>query len=153
MFGNNKQTDSKTSTTTPSPGGSGLNALVKGTSMEGNIKCDSDLRIDGTIKGNVQCKAKLIIGPTGAIEGEVQCQNAVIEGRFKGVLRVSDLLNVRETADVDGDINTNKLIVQSGAKFNVACKMDTGSNNGASKSVDKSNDTANIAAGKTTVNN
>jgi cytoskeletal protein CcmA (bactofilin family) len=155
MFGNSKNaSDTKTSTTSsPSASASGLNALVKGTSVEGNIKCESDLRIDGTIKGKLHCKAKVIIGPTGAVEGEIICQNAVIEGRFKGTLSVSELLNVRETAEVDGDISTNKLIVQSGARFNVACKMEVGVTNGTTKNIDRSNETATIAAGKATANN
>lgn len=121
MFANSKNSDDVKSTTTQSSGG--LNALVKGTSIEGTVKCESDIRIDGTIKGDLICKAKVIIGPTGFVEGEITCQNAVVEGKIKGVLTVTDLLNIRETAEIDGTISTGKLIVQSGAKFNVACKM------------------------------
>ncbi len=121
MFANSKNSDDVKSTTTQSSGG--LNALVKGTSIEGTVKCESDIRIDGTIKGDLICKAKVIIGATGFVEGEITCQNAVVEGKIKGVLTVTDLLNIRETAEIDGTISTGKLIVQSGAKFNVACKM------------------------------
>lgn len=137
MFGNSKETeDSKKPAATTSPSGA-LNALVKGTVIEGTIRCDSDLRVDGTIKGKLSCQSKVIIGPTGAVEGEIRCQNAVIEGRFKGNLYVTELLNVRETAEIDGEITTNKLIVQSGAKFNVACKMEMGaSGNGTVKHFD-----------------
>lgn len=124
MFGNTKAEDTKKTTPSGSVGAANaLNSLVKGSAMEGTLKCESDLRVDGTIKGKLSCSAKLIIGPTGAIEGEVACQNAVIEGTFKGTLQVAELLNIRETASVDGDISTNRLIVQSGAKFNVACRM------------------------------
>lgn len=132
-----------------------LNALVKGTTVEGTINCDSDLRIDGTIKGKLICKAKVIIGPTGVVEGEIKCQNAVIEGRFKGILVVTELLNVRETADIDGEITTNKLLVQSGAKFNVSCHMDQSGSNGSTKFTDSkaSNVSDKIAAGKTEAGN
>jgi len=92
--------------------------------------------VDGTIKGKLICQAKVIIGPTGMVDGEIRCQNAVIEGRFKGQLFVSELLNVRETAEVEGEITTNKLLVQSGAKFNVACHMDAAAANGSSKNVE-----------------
>lgn len=150
MFGNSKETeDSKKSTAIP--GGGALNALVKGTVIEGTVRCDSDLRVEGTIKGKLSCQSKVIIGPTGAVEGEIRCQNAVIEGRFKGTLYVTELLNVRETAEIDGDITTNKLIVQSGAKFNVACKMEMGaSSNGTVKHFDlKSSTDATSASAKT----
>jgi cytoskeletal protein CcmA (bactofilin family) len=121
MFANTKNTDETKNTSAPVS--SGLNALVKGTSVEGTVKCESDIRIDGTITGDLICKAKVIVGPTGYIEGEITCQNAVVEGKIKGVLNVTDVLNIRETAEIDGTISTGKLIVQSGAKFNVACKM------------------------------
>mgnify|MGYP001227004634 CR=1 FL=1 len=159
MFGNNKSADdSKSTPTSPS---NALNALVKGTVIEGSLRCDSDLRVEGTIKGKLNCQAKVIIGPTGAVEGEIHCQNAVIEGRFKGILHVTELLNVRETAEIDGEITTNKLLVQSGAKFNVSCKMETGnSSNGAVKNPDAklannaaSSDTAPISGGKAEVRN
>ena len=84
MFGSNKNTEEVKATPTSTP--NALNALAKGTVVEGSIRCDNDLRIDGTIKGKLICQAKVIIGPTGAVEGEIQCQNAVIEGRFKGNL-------------------------------------------------------------------
>ncbi|MCY7327184.1 MAG: polymer-forming cytoskeletal protein [Saprospiraceae bacterium] len=143
MFGNTKNSEE---IKTPSVAGA-LNALVKGTLVEGTVRCDSDLRVDGTIKGKLTCKSKVIIGPTGVVEGEIECQNAVIEGRFKGVLTVSELLNVRETAEMDGEIVTNKLLVQSGARFNVSCKMEVGKTNGAVKDFDPKapNDAANTA--------
>lgn len=157
MFGSNKNTEDVK--TAPASTPNALNALAKGTVVEGTIRCDNDLRIDGTIKGKLTCQAKVIIGPTGMVEGEVRCQNAVIEGRFKGNLQVSELLNVRETAEVDGEIVTNKLLVQSGARFNVSCKMESGSANGIGKSADLKSSgnasaaTASVSGGKTEVRN
>lgn len=157
MFGNNKNTEDSKKPAAALPSGSALNALVKGTVVEGAVRCDHDLRVDGMIKGKLTCKAKVIIGPTGSVEGEIHCQNAVIEGRFKGILQVSELLNVRETAEVDGEISTNKLLVQSGARFNVSCKMEVGNTpaNGAAKNIDvkSSNDAPQVAGGKTEVRN
>lgn len=127
MFGNGnkKNEESKSVKKTASAPTNALNSLVQGTTLVGEIKSESDIRVDGTIKGTLHCKAKVIIGPTGYIEGEVHCKNAIIEGRMEGSLHVAELLNVRETADVNGNIVTNKLIVQSGAIFNVGCKMGT----------------------------
>lgn len=123
MFGSKKKETKNTGTSSTSPGSHSLNTLVHGTVVEGAIKADSDIRIDGVIKGSLNCKAKVIIGPTGHIEGEIRCVNAVIEGKFDGNLQVSELLNIREKAIVNGDVKTNQLIVQSGAVFNVTCVM------------------------------
>lgn len=103
--------------------GAGINMIIHGTSMEGSIKADNDIRIDGQLTGQLHCKGKLIIGPTGVIEGEVFCTNAVIEGSFKGKITVEEILSVRESAKIEGDIKTDKLTVQAGAVFNVNCVM------------------------------
>ena len=159
MFGSSKSTEESKKTSTPVPASGTLNALVKGTSVEGSLRCESDLRVDGTIKGKLICQAKVIIGPSGMVDGEIRCQNAVIEGRFKGMLYVSELLNVRETAEVEGEITTNKLLVQSGAKFNVTCHMDAAAANGATKMVDlkapsdASSAAREVATGKAAVRN
>ncbi len=125
MFGgNNKKETSK-----GKPSGAvatsshSLNSLVQGTMVEGTVKSESDIRIDGAIKGKLFCDAKVIIGPTGVVEGQIRCQNAVIEGKFEGTLEVTELLNIRETAKISGEVTTDKLIVQSGAVFNVTCSM------------------------------
>lgn len=156
MFGSSKTTEDakKANGVTPtSPAGS-LNALVKGTAVEGTVRCDTDLRVDGSIKGKLTCKAKVIIGPTGVVEGEITCQNAVIEGRFTGILVVTELLNVRETAEIDGEITTNKLLVQSGAKFNVSCHMNQAGSNGLSLGDGKGQNTGTkIAGGKAETSN
>jgi len=131
MFGNKKKETNSGAKKGMMPAASShsLNSLVKGTVVEGTVKSESDIRVDGTIKGNLNCDAKVIIGPSGFIEGDVRCANAVIEGRFEGTLAVVDVLDVRETAEVHGDIKTNKLVVQPGAVFNVVCKMGSQSNN------------------------
>lgn len=128
MFGSNGSStknesvkSGKSSTGALSPGG--LNSINKGTTIEGSIKASSDIRIDGKIKGQLICDSKVIIGPSGHVDGEIRCQNAVIEGKFEGNLYVKEMLNVRETAHITGEVSTDKLIVQPGGIFNVACAM------------------------------
>lgn len=124
MFNNSKNdTKGKTNGLITSASASSSNSLVQGTNIEGTIQADKDIRIDGTLRGSLHCKGKVIIGPTGYITGDVQCENAVIEGRFDGVILVNDVLHVKETARIEGDVTTQKLVVQPGSIFNVKCKM------------------------------
>ena len=133
MFGSKKPestttaaTTSVAAKTTATESSNALNSLVKGTVVEGTITSENDIRVDGIIKGSLICKAKVIVGPTGFIEGEVKCQNAMIEGKISGKLRVVELLSIKETAEVTGDVTTGKLLVQPGAVFNVTCFMKDG---------------------------
>ena len=142
MFGSKKNEVAPASynkSSAPSSTSNALNSLVKGTKVEGTVSSESDIRIDGIIVGTLICKAKVIIGPTGAVEGDVQCENAVIEGRFEGSLKVNQLLTVKDSAEVHGDINTNKLLVQSGATFNVTCRMGASKNKNGAVPVKKMN--------------
>lgn len=99
------------------------NSIVEGTSITGNIVAPNDIRIDGTLVGKLDCKGRVIIGPQGKIEGDINCINAIVEGTFTGNIHVKELLSVKETANIHGDIITDKLMVQTGAIFNVSCSM------------------------------
>lgn len=100
-----------------------INTFVVGSHFDGNLKSENDIRIDGTMEGTLVCKSRLIIGNPGTFEGDAECRNAVIEGSFTGNLKVDEVLQVKENAVINGNISTGKLIVQSGAVFNVTCKM------------------------------
>ncbi len=119
MFGN-KETKERTPTTSLSHS---CNTLIEGTTLVGTINAANDIRIDGKLEGTVICSGKMIIGPHGEVQGDAECQNAVIEGRFSGKLKVFEKLNVRESANVTAEVDTNQLEVHSGATFNGNCNM------------------------------
>lgn len=100
-----------------------LNRIVEGTKIEGTLQSESNIRIDGTLVGNVETKGRLVIGPNGIIDGEVTCQNAEIEGKIKGKITVEDLLSLKSSARIDGEIFTSKLSIDPGALFSGSCHM------------------------------
>ncbi|MFZ5553938.1 MAG: bactofilin family protein [Bacteroidota bacterium] len=100
-----------------------LNRIVEGTSIEGDIKSDSNIRIDGRLKGTINTKGRLVIGPSGSIEGEIICENADVEGSFVGKISVNQLLSLKATAKLTGDITANKLAIEPGASFSGTCSM------------------------------
>jgi cytoskeletal protein CcmA (bactofilin family) len=119
----NSNGKSNSSNSSISSSASTVNSLGPGTYVEGTIKADTDIRIDGEVKGNLKCDGKLILGEKGKITGDVVCQNALIEGEIIGTVKVTELLHVKESAKIDGDISTDQLMVQPGAVFNVKCSM------------------------------
>jgi cytoskeletal protein CcmA (bactofilin family) len=120
MFGNKKD---EGPVGRPISTGTDVNILSAGTEFEGKVKTEGDIRIDGKFIGDLTCKAKVIIGPSGSFNGTIQCENAVIEGSFSGKLNVKSMLEVKENGKLNGEILTNKLIVQAGAIFDVSCSM------------------------------
>jgi len=120
MFGNK---ENKNGISLNGGAGHARNNLVKGTVVDGNITSQSDIRIDGTVNGNIQCQAKLVVGPEGYVEGEITCQNAVIEGKLLGNIRAEERLKLGKTASLNGKITTGSLDIEPGASFNGACEI------------------------------
>jgi cytoskeletal protein CcmA (bactofilin family) len=106
-----------------------INLIGNGTTIEGNITSNGDIRIDGNLKGNLFTKGKLILGDTGKINGEVHCKNFEIEGSLEGKIFVNELLSLRAKSKILGDITTSKLAIEPGAIFTGKCDMSGSSQN------------------------
>jgi cytoskeletal protein CcmA (bactofilin family) len=100
------------------------NNIVAGTVIKGEITADGDFRIDGTLIGSINCKGKIVIGQSGSIDGEIICQNADISGKIKAQVKVEQLLMMKSTAELRGDVITDKISIEPGAKFSGTCDMD-----------------------------
>ncbi|MFA6923629.1 MAG: polymer-forming cytoskeletal protein [Bacteroidales bacterium] len=100
-----------------------INLIGTGTIIKGDIKSNGDIRIDGTLIGSLESKGKVVVGPTGNIEGEVNCQNADISGIVKAQVTVTELITLKSTAKLTGDLLTNKLAIEPGANFSGTCNM------------------------------
>lgn len=99
------------------------NIIGKNTSFVGDIKSEGDFRIDGSVQGTIKTNGRVIIGQAGSVDGTVECTNADIEGKFSGNLTVDQLLSLKSTANISGDVVLGKLSVEPGAAFNASCNM------------------------------
>ena len=104
-----------------------VNRLVEGTKITGDIVSESNIRIDGTVDGNVNSNAKIVIGENGVVTGNISCIDADIEGTLHGDAQINGVLILREKASIHGDINTFRIHIEEGAKFNGACRMNNNS--------------------------
>ena len=102
--------------------------ISSGTTLQGDVRSEADLRIDGTIHGNVYSSAKVIIGATGYVEGNIEGGQADVTGKVQGNITVKDLLQLRGQCNVQGNICAEKLQVEPSATFNGQCKMGAGTN-------------------------
>jgi cytoskeletal protein CcmA (bactofilin family) len=107
-----------------------INLISNGTDITGDIKSSGDIRIDGTLAGNLNTKGKVVIGPTGKVTGEVICKNSEVSGIVEGKITVGQLLNLKASSKILGDIVTSKLSIEPGAKFSGSCKMSDSDSNG-----------------------
>ena len=112
------------------------NVIAKNSTFVGEITSDGDFRIDGILEGTLKTKGKVIIGVDGFIKGTIEATNAEIEGKFSGQLSIANILTIKATANISGDIVVGKLSIEPGATFNASCVM-----KGALKELNKSNET------------
>jgi cytoskeletal protein CcmA (bactofilin family) len=101
-----------------------VNMIGKGTSIKGDIRSDGDFRVDGTLHGSIQSNGKIVVGVSGSIEGDINCQNADLSGHVKATIHVKELLSLKSTSKVTGEVFTSKLAIEPGAKFSGTCNME-----------------------------
>jgi cytoskeletal protein CcmA (bactofilin family) len=99
------------------------NIIGPGTKIIGDIETNGDIRIDGQIEGNIKSKGKVVVGSNGMIKGEVFCGNAELAGSLNGKINVTELLSLKASSKVSGDIKTGKLNIEPGAIFSGTCNM------------------------------
>ena len=103
--------------------GTMYNAITSGSKIIGTIIADGDIRIDGTVEGEMQCAGKVVIGEKGLVKGTVTCQNSEIMGTLDGKIINSQTLALRASGKIKGEVQTQTLIVEPNAQFNGTCAM------------------------------
>jgi len=99
------------------------NIIGSNTNIVGDIISEGDFRIDGKVEGTIRTAGRVVIGKSGSATGKIECTNADVEGKFSGELSVENLLTLKATAIISGEVSISKLSVEPGAEFNAACSM------------------------------
>jgi len=100
-----------------------INIIGVGTEITGDVNTNGDIRIDGFLSGNVVTEGKLVVGETGKIKGEVHCKNSEVLGMIEGKIKVRELVTLKSSARIYGDIVTQKLSIEPGSVFTGNCNM------------------------------
>lgn len=104
--------------------GGDLNTIIgKGSIVEGSIKVQSSLRIDGRVKGDITATDSLVIGREGEVEGEIRVKNAIVGGRIKGKIFASGKVVLEAKSSFNGEVKASKLVIDEGAIFDGVCSM------------------------------
>ncbi len=118
------------------------NRIVQGTNIKGDVETKEDFRLDGVLIGNYTSTGKLVIGSTGEVQGNIKCKNVDIEGKYTGKLVVDELLTVKSSAQIKGDVIVGKLSIELGAVFEASCAMKSSQLKAINPPAEKSEKTA-----------
>ena len=100
-----------------------VNQIKAGTKITGDIEANESIHFAGELNGNLNSKGKLVVGKDGVITGNIACANCDIEGTIEGKIVVENLLMLKSSAKINGEVITNKLAIEAGAIFNATCNM------------------------------
>ena len=95
-------------------------------SFSGSINFKSFLRIDGKFEGEIASKGTLFIGRTGVVKAEIKVGNIIVEGKIQGNVNATEKVDLRQSAQLFGDIKASKLIIAEGVSFVGNCDVNPG---------------------------
>lgn len=122
MFGNTKKPQSAV----PAMISSKPETIVgTNTTFVGTVKTDGNVRIDGTVEGDIEILGNLIVGETGRVIATIKAQNVHVSGAVKGEITAVEQLEISPTGKVWGDIVTAALHIEPGGLFRGQSAMTT----------------------------
>jgi cytoskeletal protein CcmA (bactofilin family) len=100
-----------------------LNLIGVGTTVEGKIRSQGSMRIDGKLVGEIAVSESIAIGITGEVEGNITARNITVGGKVRGNIHAGEKLVFEGKAAIKGDVRAAKLVVDEGASFDGNCRM------------------------------
>jgi cytoskeletal protein CcmA (bactofilin family) len=106
-----------------------MNVFHKGSTVDGKIRINGSIRIDGKLKGEVEATDAVIVGESGVIEGDIKAKETNISGKCTGQIFAENCVLLHASAEISGDIKCKKLVVDEGVMIdgNISMK-DKGGN-------------------------
>lgn len=105
------------------PGREITSIIGKGTSINGRLKIEGSIRIDGTVEGNIEATGSVIIGKSGSIKGEIRTKDILVGGMVDGKVFANNRLEFQTGSKLTGDIKCKQLVISEGVIFDGTCLM------------------------------
>ena len=123
LFRKKKQTDLSTATPDLSNIREGLTLLGSNLSVNGTVLGEDDVQLLGVHVGDFDLRGNLNVHQSAKIVGNVKASTISVGGTVKGNVSATKMMNIFQTADIKGDINTPVISIQEGAQFNGRINM------------------------------
>lgn len=95
----------------------------EGTIIDGDIKVNANIRLEGVINGNITCNGRLVMSKTSEVYGHVSCDDLTSGGKIIGNINSAKAVELTYSATLEGDIQCSSIIIEKGASYNGTCTM------------------------------
>lgn len=102
--------------------------------LKGNLHTTGGIRIDGKVKGSINCRSTIFVGETAEIEAEIVTRSLVSGGSITGNIIAEDTVQVNKPGSIRGEIKTSRLGIEKDVYFNGKCQLLSPRNNKKPKS-------------------
>ena len=92
-----------------------MNIVGQGSVVIGTIECEKDLFVAGRFEGTIITAGALHIYPQGVVKGKVKAKDLTVAGKIQGEIEVTNRLRVKNSANLEANINTRFLDWEEGA--------------------------------------
>ncbi len=124
MFGSKTKEKDPTATAVGSGSDSAVTTVIaKGTVIEGKFTCAENVRLDGSIHGEIKVDKRFVMGDSSYVQGNINARDAAVKGKIKGDVLVKEALHLMESAVIEGNITAKTMVVDEGARYNGSCHI------------------------------
>ncbi|GIO42442.1 bactofilin family protein [Paenibacillus apis] len=106
------------------PAGTRYTLIGLGTSAQGKLECEANLRIEGHFQGEIECAGQVVIGETGEAKSSIRGAEIIVAGHVIGDIVSEGKLTITGSGQVDGNVNVTKLVIVEGGLLNGSSHME-----------------------------
>lgn len=100
--------------------------LGKGSRVEGKLRFDGSVRIDGQVDGEIEAQDSVIVGETAVVTAQIKAGTIIVKGRINGDVIASKRVELQAPGKLVGNITTPSLVIHEGVLFEGHCSMGSG---------------------------
>lgn len=98
-------------------------ALGEGTMIDGTFSFETPVKVDGSLSGEIKSQSALIVGKNAKIHANIKVGSLIVLGEVEGDIVVEDLVEIRSSGSIQGNITTKRLALEEGGMLQGLCTM------------------------------
>ncbi len=102
--------------------------------FDGTFNLTRDLRVEGQVKGTINCKGTLYVAQGATVDATIEAENITVAGDLEGEVNCRGKMQILESGKVKGKISTGTLVINEGAFYEGQLTMESGNQSYGSSS-------------------